>query len=143
MKERIKQIIAYLIDPESSELKDPAMMSSELENMGYSREEIGQAIAMLEWNIAAGEESFHAASTRILSENERHILSTAAQGFLLRLHHLGWISEAHLNLIIENAGLEFIPPVSIDEVREIASRYISNLPEEIPQGTFQRGRHVH
>lgn len=143
MNERIKQIIAYLIDPESSELKDPAVMHSELEDMGYSREEIGQAIAMLEWNVTAGGESFHAVSTRILSENEKYILSTAAQGFLLRLHHLGWISEAHFSLIIENAGLEFIPPVSIDEIREIASRYISNLPEELPPGTFQRGRHIH
>lgn len=143
MNDRIKQIIAYLIDPESDELMDPAIMHSELEDMGYSPEEIQQAVAMLEWDVSRGAEPFRAGSMRILGETEKHILSTAAQGFLLGLHHLGWISEAHLNLIIENAGLEFVPPVSIDEIREIASRYIADLPDEIPTGPPQRGSRIH
>ena len=143
MNDRIKQIIAYLIDPESSELKDPAMLDSELEDMGYSPEEIRQAVAMLEWDVSRGVETFRAGSTRILGNTEKHILSTAAQGFLLGLHHLGWISEAHLNLIIENAGFEFVTPVSIDEIREIASRYITDLPDEIPTGPPQRGSRIH
>jgi len=143
MNNRIKQIIAYLIDPESSELKDPAMLHGELEDMGYSLEEIRQAIAMLEWDVTRGVEPFRTGSTRILGETEKHVLSTAAQGFLLGLHFLGWISEAHLNLIIENAGLEFSPPVSIDEIKEIASRYIADLPEEIPTAPPQRGNRIH
>ncbi len=143
MNDRIKQIIAYLIDPESSELKDPAMLDSELEDMGYSLEEIRQAVAMVEWDVSRGVEPLREGSTRILGETEKHILSTAAQGFLLGLHHLGWISEAHLNLIIESAGLEFVPPVSVDEIREITSRYITDLPDEIPTGPPQRSSRIH
>jgi uncharacterized protein Smg (DUF494 family) len=143
MNDRIKEIIAYLIDPDSSELRDPAMLHHELETMGYSPTEIGQAIAMLEWDVSSRNEPFLTTSTRILGEPEKQLLSTAAQGFLLRLYHLGWISEAHLNLIIENAGIEFVPPVSIEEVREIASRFISDLPDDIPSGTSHRGDHIH
>ena len=36
MNERIKQIIAYIMDPESIEIKDPASLHSELEDLGYS-----------------------------------------------------------------------------------------------------------
>lgn len=143
MNDRIKEIIAYLIDPESSELKDPAMLDAELEEMGYSPDEIRQATAMLEWDVSRGAREYHTGGTRILGETEKHSLSTAAQGFLLGLHHLGWISEAHLTLIIENASIEFAPPVSVDEIREIASRYIRDLPDEIPAAPPQRGSRIH
>ena len=104
MNERIKQIIAYLIDPESSEWRDPAMTRTELEDMGYSPDEIRQATAMLEWDVSRGAEPFRTASTRIL---------------------------------------EFVSPVSIDEVREIASRYIIDLPDDIPSEPPSKGSHIH
>lgn len=134
MKERIKEIIAYLMDPESSELKDPSAIHGELEDMGYSHDEIKQALTIMDLEPIlenGGNEYYLSTLTRILGQAEKLILSTSAQGYLLKLHHLGWISEAQLSLIIENASIECSPPVSIVEIKEIASRYVSDLPEDI------------
>ena len=133
MKERIKDIIAYLMDPESIEYFDPFYLENELMEMGYSADEIRQAFNMLNLDDDfqdAGVSIELGSKTRVLGESEKLILSTPAQGYLLRLHRLGWISETQLGLIIENASLEFMPPVSVSEIKDLASRYVFNLPEE-------------
>ncbi len=133
MKERIKDIIAYLMDPESIEYFDPFYLENELMEMGYSADEIRQAFNMLNLDDDfqdAGVSIELGSKTRVLGESEKLILSTPAQGYLLRLRRLGWISETQLGLIIENASLEFMPPVSVSEIKDLASRYVFNLPEE-------------
>ena len=133
MKERIKDIIAYLMDPESIEYFDPFYLENELMEMGYSADEIRQAFNMLNLDDDfqdTGVSIELGSKTRVLGESEKLILSTPAQGYLLRLHRLGWISETQLGLIIENASLEFMPPVSVSEIKDLASRYVFNLPEE-------------
>ncbi|MCK4549640.1 MAG: hypothetical protein KAU49_05705, partial [Candidatus Krumholzibacteria bacterium] len=67
--------------------------------------------------------------TRVLSTAERSMLSIEAQGWLLWLRSAGWISETHLSLIIESAGLEFRPPASLEEVMEVALRYVPSIPD--------------
>lgn len=146
MNERIKEIIAYLMDPSASNLHDPSLIQSELEDMGYTREEIKQALNMLDFESTpkdSGLEPEFDAGTRILGESEKFVLSTSAQGYLLRLYRLGWVSEVQLSHIIENSALEFSPPVSIDEVKEITSRFVSDLPEEIPPDDNHRDGQVH
>ena len=77
--------------------------------------------------------------TRILSASERGLLSLEAQGWLLWLRGTGWISETQLSLIIESAGLEFRPPASLEEVMEIAQRYVPSVdggPDEDGTGNL-------
>jgi len=84
------------------------------------------------------------AGSRILNEFEKHMLSIPAQGYLLNLHRLGWISEIQLSSIIDNAAFEFIPPVSLEEVRDLASRFVADLPEDNPPDIARRDDgHVH
>lgn len=146
MNERIKQIIAYIMDPDSIELKDPAVLHSELEDLGYSVDEINQAMTMIDTESLRNGEGIEPeipARARVLGEAERMILSTDAQGYLLRLYRLGWLSEANLSLVIENAGMEYIAPVAVSEVREIATRYVTDLPEDEEETSRRRGGRVH
>lgn len=141
MSERIKEIIEYIMDLEAGDLRDPSYVQDELEDMGYSRFEIRQAFRMLDFGSdaadrGAGRES--PAGNRVLNEFEKHMLSIPAQGYLLNLHRLGWISEIQLSAIIDNAAFEFIPPVSLEEVRDLASRFVSDLPEDNPPDIARR-----
>jgi len=147
MSERIKEIIDYIMDLEPGDLGDPSLVQDELEDMGYSRFEIRQAFRMLDFGFDLADRSPVSHSrpiSRVLSEFEKHMLSIPAQGYLLNLHRLGWITEMQLSSIIDNATFEFSPPVSLEEVRELASRFVSDLPEDdTPPDMERRDGHVH
>jgi uncharacterized protein Smg (DUF494 family) len=146
MSERIKEIIEYIMDLEPGELKEPELVQDELEELGYSRFEIRQAFRMLDFGSDVADRPPTNGSrpgSRVLSEFEKHMLSIPAQGYLLNLYRLGWISELQLSSIIDNAAFECYPPVSLDEVRELAYRFVSDLPEEIPPDVARRDGQVH
>jgi uncharacterized protein Smg (DUF494 family) len=146
MSERIKEIIDYIMDLQPGDLKDPSFVRDELEDMGYSRFEIGQAFLMLDFGSDVADRTAVGDShtgNRVLSEFEKHVLSIPAQGYLLNLHRLGWITELQLGAIIDNSAFEFIPPVSLEEVRDLASRFVSDLPEDMPPDVARRDGHVH
>ncbi len=131
--ERIREIISWIIENEPEDHYDPGTLYARLENMGYSPEEIRQAMLLLDTDSVRGgiiaDDGFDR-GTRILSSMERGMLSLEAQGWLLWLRSTGWISEIHLSLIIESAGLEYRPPASLEEVMEIALRYVPSIPGE-------------
>lgn len=147
MSERIKEIIEYIMDLEPGDLGDPSFVQDELEDMGYTRFEIRQAFRMLDFGSDIGEgepERGAGAPNRVLNEFEKHMLSVPAQGYLLNLHRLGWISEMQLSSIIDNAAFELIPPVSLEEVRVLAARFVSDLPEDdSPDVARRNGGPVH
>jgi uncharacterized protein Smg (DUF494 family) len=147
MSEKIKEIIDFLMDLDPGDLRDPALVQGELEEMGYSRIEIRQAFCMLDFGSGITDRAVAAdarAGSRVLSDFEKHVLSIPAQGYLLSLHRLGWISEMQLSSIIDNAALEFAPPASLEEVRELASRFVFDLPQEdVPPDAARRDGHVH
>ncbi len=130
--ERIREIISWLIDNEPDDLYDPGAMYIRLEDMGYSQEEIRQAMLLLDADSVRGgilaNDGFEG-GTRVLSSVERNMLSLKAQGWLLWLRSGGWISETHMSLIIESAGMEFRPPASLEEVMEVALRYVPSIPD--------------
>ncbi len=130
--ERIREIISWIIDNEQDDPYDSGNLYTRLEDMGYSYEEIRRAMLLLDADsvkggILAGDG--FGAGTRVLSPAERSMLSLEAQGWLLWLRSAGWISETHMSLIIESAGLEFRAPASLEEVMEIAYRYEPSIPE--------------
>jgi uncharacterized protein Smg (DUF494 family) len=131
-EERIREIISWIMDNEPEEAYDPGALYTRLEDMGYSSEEIRQAMLLLDAdsyeNGIFADDGFER-GTRILSSGERVLLSLDAQGWLLWLRSGGYVSETQLSLIIESAGLEFRPPASLEEVREVALRYVPSLPE--------------
>lgn len=141
MKERIRKIIAYIMDVQSDETGDPSGMYSRLEEMGYSLEEIGQALTILDFEPVQDDftpGSLMHSKNRILGEGEKLFLTTEAQGYLIRLNSTGWLSETQLNIIIENAGMEYPIPVSLREIIEVTSRYVPEIPDDILAGAETR-----
>ncbi len=128
--ERIREIISWIIDNEPEEAYDPRVLHTRLKDMGYSTEEIRRAMLLLDADSARGgifaDDGFEG-GTRVLSADERNLLNLDAQGWLLWLRSAGWISETHLSLIIESAGLEFRPPATLEEVMDIAIRYVPSI----------------
>jgi uncharacterized protein Smg (DUF494 family) len=146
MIERVKEIIAFLMDPDSSELNERGEIHAALIDMGYSNDEIRSAMRMLNFDndIEDTDMSFDIVpGVRVLSESEKFVLSTQAQGHLLMLQRLGWLSEVQLNLIIENASLEYSHPISLEEIKEIISRYVSDLPDFASPDQYRREGKMH
>jgi len=141
MIDRIKEIIAFLIDPEEYGDHDFEEVHDALLGMGYSDEEIQNALRMLafdgdvEYRV---EDAGLVPKVRVLSEEERSTLSTAAHGHLLMLRRLGWISEVQLSLIIESAALEYSHPISLEEIKDISSRFVSDLPDSLSPEQYSR-----
>lgn len=134
MKERIQQILDYLIDPDSKELRDPSVLRSELEKMGYSNDEINRALNMLNNEDGynnMGFKQIRRTKTRIFCEMEKTILTVSAQGYLIELYRLGWLSEAQLALILEGAIMEYSTPVSLEDIKQIALKYTPGLSESV------------
>jgi uncharacterized protein Smg (DUF494 family) len=146
INDRIKEIIEYMMKLDPGELYESGRVQEELEDLGYNRFEIRQALRMLDVAATASDhpaESSGRPGSRVLGEFEKHALSVAAQGYLIGLHRLGFVSEMQLSLIIENAAFEFTPPVSLDEVKELAARYIAELPDDISSDSARRGDALH
>ncbi|MBN2184589.1 MAG: DUF494 family protein [Candidatus Krumholzibacteriota bacterium] len=138
MKGRIREIIEYIIDSESVDSADIEGINDELEEMGYSLDEISQAMTILDFGIL--DDSIESGSqlytkNRILGEGEKILLTTDAQGYLIKLQTGGWITEAQLNIIIENAGMEYRIPVSINEIKELVMGFAPDVPEEVVDGS--------
>ena len=143
---RIKQIITILMDPRSDESRDPGALYNELEEMGYTYAEIDQALDMLDYEpIPANriEATLRGDRNRILGEAEKNILSIKAQGYLLTMLGTGHISESQLSAILDSATLEYSPPLSLYEIREISTRYIPDLPDYDPSHSTRGNGQVH
>jgi uncharacterized protein Smg (DUF494 family) len=134
--DRIREIISWIIDNDTEESHDLGSMHTRLLDMGYSREEIDRAMLLIEADSARGgifaDEGFNRA-TRVLSAAEKSILSLEAQGWLLWMRGTGSISETHLSMIIESAGLECSTPASLDDVTEITQRYLPSIEGELEE----------
>ena len=145
MKARIKEIIEYIMDSESADTMDPGGMNDELEEMGYSMDEISQAMTILDFgiledNIESGSQLY--TRNRVLGEGEKILLTTDAQGYLIKLQSGGWLTEAQLNIIIENAGMEYRIPVSLNEIKELVLGFAPDVPVEIVAGSDCSSRNL-
>lgn len=141
MIDKIKEIIAFLIDPEEYGENDYEEVHDTLLGMGYSNEEIQSALRMLAFDRDVEDRVEHTGllpNVRVLSEEERSMLSTAAHGHILMLRRLGWISEVQLSLIIESAALEYTHPISLEEIKDISSRFVSDLPDSLTSDQYPR-----
>jgi uncharacterized protein Smg (DUF494 family) len=146
MIERIKEIIAFLMDPDRSEIQDQLDIHDTLSDMGYSSEEIYHALNMISFDTNVEDQIVigdGGAGVRVLSEIEKSILSIDAQGHLLRLLRLGWLSEVQLSLIIETAAIENAHPVSLEEIKELSTRYVSDLPDDPSHDRYKRSDKSH
>lgn len=144
--ERIREIIEFIMDVEGDASDDPALLQEELEDLGYHRSEIRQAFRLIESGAGVSDRLLDpraGAGSRVFGEFEKSVLSVAAQGYLLALRRSGALTEMQLSLIVDSAAFEYAPPVSLDEAKDLAARYVSDLPDGDEPGETRRDGSLH
>lgn len=109
MRERIIEIIVYLISELSHNHPIDKVTFDRLSDQGYSTTEISAAFSWLFDKIHFGNHSINSEdfsrsrSIRFLNNAEREIISPEIHGYLIQLHQLGLLSNEHLEMVIERA----------------------------------------
>jgi uncharacterized protein Smg (DUF494 family) len=108
----------------------PDELSSALQNMGYSEQEITTAYTwFLDQYNGATEQYFSNfpgkhASIRVLTDTERLRISPEAYSFLIKLLNSKVISDEQLEMIIERITFFNAEPMSLDQIKLIASAVV-------------------
>ncbi|HCV43340.1 MAG TPA: hypothetical protein DGH68_07635 [Bacteroidetes bacterium] len=125
MKERIVEILMYIMSEIQSENGIADIDVGDLRNKGYTQSEISAAFSWLYDNMKLNEVGItHQGapadgSRRVLHEVEKQMLSTEAQGYLIQLRELGLLDDRDLELVIERvimSGFEKLAPSELQEI---------------------------
>lgn len=131
MQDRILEIVVYLmsqISDQQGNLGSLDEMSADLKSMGFTENEISSAYnwilkhfedypdSFAENAREAGKRSF-----RILSDQEREIISPIAFGYLLQLRYLGLMTTEQMEMIIDRCTLFDAEPIDIEDIKLLAS----------------------
>lgn len=104
-------------------------MSADLRTMGYSENEISSAYSWLLKHFEDYPDSFSFKADqiqsnraiRVLSENERKVLSPEAYGYLTQLRHLGLLTTEQMEMILDRITLMGEDQVDLNEIKLMAS----------------------
>lgn len=131
MQDRILEIVVYLmshLNDQQENLNNIDDMSADLRSMGFTDIEISSAYNWLLKHFEDYPESFSAKenklshrSVRILSENERSIISPEAYGYLLQLKQFGLMTTEQMEMILDRCTLFDADPLDINEIKALAS----------------------
>jgi uncharacterized protein Smg (DUF494 family) len=127
MKERIVEILIYLMSEmqENKTLQDIDL--GDLKNKGYTQSEISAAYSWIFENmqssppepLPSGRPA--GSSRRVLHDAEKLVFSTESQGYLIQLRELGLLDEVDLETAIERAMVAGYEKLTIGEVRQIVA----------------------
>ena len=133
MRNRILEIVVLLIDyfrEHQDHFMNVEDLSTTLKARGYTDSEISSAYSWLLERYDDTPERYFSdipefpTSNRVLSESERHVVSSEAHGFLLKLLNLAVIDNEQFETIIERAGVVASLPLTLDQAKMIASSVI-------------------
>lgn len=125
MRERIIEIIVYLISELNHNHPIDKITFDRLSDQGYSTTEISAAFSWLFDKIHFGnhsidsEEFSKSPSLRFLNNAEKEIISPAIHGYLIQLYQLGLLNNEHLEMVIERAIATGYRDLSMDQLHSI------------------------
>lgn len=125
MRERIIEIIVYLISELNHNHPIDKITFDRLSDQGYSTTEISAAFSWLFDKIHFGNHSINSEefakslSMRFLNNAEKEIISPAIHGYLIQLYQLGLLSNEHLEMVIERAIATGYRDLSMGQVHSI------------------------
>jgi len=125
MKERIVEILIYLMSEmqENKTLNDIDL--SDLKSRGYTQSEISAAYSWIFENMESAPHGTmrsgrpSGSSRRVLHDAEKLVLSTESQGYLIQLRELGLLDDGDLETAIERAMVAGYDKLTIGEIRQI------------------------
>jgi uncharacterized protein Smg (DUF494 family) len=125
MKDRVVEILVFLMSEIQEDKPLHEVDLSQLRDRGYTTSEISAAFSWLYENsrtdsieaIRSGRAG--AGSRRIFHDAEKTVLSTAAQGYLIQLNELGLIDDGVTEVVLERAMSSGYAGLTVQEVRDI------------------------
>jgi uncharacterized protein Smg (DUF494 family) len=124
MKERIVEILLYLMAEIQGNDRITDLALDALRDRGYSPSEITAALSWLADNGPRDRAAITAArpgSRRLFHEAERAMIPAEGQGLLIQLQELGLLDLRDVETVIDRAMLSGLDRLSLDELREIVT----------------------
>ncbi|HRL20401.1 DUF494 family protein [Alcaligenes sp. SDU_A2] len=122
------------------------VLAHKLAAIGFEDEDINDALS---WLHAMGETSSQcqpleqqsAASQRVFSEHEQHVLGAEAMGFITFLQNSGALTAHLREILIESALAVDESPVSLDKIKIVALMVLWSHEAEIDHLIFEELLH--
>ncbi len=141
MRERIVEIIVYLMGELQNNTPIGEIDLSVLTSNGYTPAEISTAFSWLYDRINLGENlitevgkgSVH--SHRVLHEAERMVFSPDAYGYLIQLREIGLIKEADIEAVIDRVMMAGYATAGMEEVKSIVASLLLEADDYFSVGS--------
>lgn len=127
MKERIVEILVYLMSEIETNKRLSEIDLGGLKEKGYTQFEISAAFSWLYDNLPANEGRVtmqgdaSQRSRRQLHNAEKLIMTTSAQGYLMQLYELGLIDNRDMEGVLDRAMTAGFEKLTIGEIQEIVA----------------------
>jgi uncharacterized protein Smg (DUF494 family) len=127
MREKIVEILVYLMGELRNNIPLGEIDLSVLTNSGYTPTEISTAFSWLYEKINLGENLVKGISKssphshRVLHDAERMVFTPEAHGFLIQLRELGLISEEDIEAVIDRVMLADYVTAGMQETKSIVA----------------------
>jgi len=134
MKERVVEILVFLMSEIEANKQLSEINLEELKDKGYTQSEISAAFSWLYDNMPMQDGIIvqgltpSRASHRVLHEAEKLMLTTEAHGYLMQLCELGLLENRDMESVIERAMVSGYEKLSLDEIREIVAAVLFARP---------------
>jgi Smg protein len=142
MREKIVEIIVYLMGELRNNIPLGEIDLSVLTNSGYTPTEISTAFSWLYEKIDLGENLVKEISKssphshRVLHDAERMVFTPEAHGYLIQLRELGLISEEDIEAVIDRVMLADYVTAGMQETKSIVASIL--LESEDSRGIGSR-----
>jgi uncharacterized protein Smg (DUF494 family) len=134
MKERIVEILIYIMS-EIQENKGLADIDlGELKEKGYTQSEISTAFSWLYDTMHLSEGVLTRpgrpaqGSRRMLHDLEKSLITTEGQGYLIQLTELGLLDERDVEQVIERAMVSGYEKLTLPELQELVASVLFSRP---------------
>lgn len=154
MKERVMEIVFYIVDAMQSNVNETVLgrfekLSEKLLEQGYTENEIDRAISWLTEKIPESEGHIEPPpppqSDRPWFNFEKQNLAPAAYDFLLPLKELDLVGDTEIEQILSHAFTKGKKGVSIPEIKAVVDNLIFSQ-DDVARGSFfiiQDTHHTH
>jgi Smg protein len=119
-------------------------ISDSLRNQGFTDNEITSAYSWVLDQLQTESQLLHGishpgSSFRVFSDKERQHFSRETQGYLMQLRHLGLLTDAQMETVLERGALVGPAPINLDQIKIIIGTVLfrdSGRPELIRQPSY-------
>ena len=146
VQNRVLEIVVFLmshIKEHQGQLENFDDISDYLKSYGYTENEISSAYSWVLDQLQTNPEfisnrSHPQVATRVLTEQEKQHFTPAALGYVLQLRHLGLLTEAQLEMILDRISYMGTAPIDLDQIKIVIESVLFHEMDFSDSGGRQR-----